>query len=270
VGICYPHAMERNEVSVGYDAVYDATPRSPTLRRLWSELAAETDYPEAFLHISFVTLAELQRIANALNLLPSKTVVDLGCGRGGPALWVARETGAQLIGVDFSPAAVVQAATRAAVLGLTDQTRFVVGTFDHTGLESHSADAAMSEDALQYAPNKRAALVEAARILRPGARLVFTAFELDPDRAAGLPVIGADPADDYRPLLEEAGFTIDTYEDVLGWPEPMTRTYQALLNARDTLIEEMGAPAATALFMELTVTLQQQPYRRRIRAHATR
>jgi len=172
--------------------------------------------------------------------------------------------------VDFSPVAVAQAAIRATALGLADQARFVVGTFGHTGLESHSADAAMSEDALQYAPNKRAALVEAARILCPGARLVFTAFEFDPERAADLPVIGADPVDDYRPLLEEAGFTVDSYEEVPGWPEPMTRTYQALLNARDTLIEEMGAPAATALFMELTITLQRQPYRRRIRVHATR
>jgi SAM-dependent methyltransferase len=262
--------MERNEVSVGYDAVYDAIPRSPTLRRLWSELAAGTDYPEAFMHISFVTLAELRDLATALHLFPRKTVVDLGCGRGGPALWVARETGAQLIGVDFSPVAVAQAAARAATLGLSDQTRFVVGTFDHTGLESHSADAGMSEDALQYAPNKRAAIVEAARILRPGARFVFTAFELDPDHAAGLPVIGTDPVDNYRPLLEDAGFSVDSYEEVPGWPEPMTRTYQALLNARDTLIEEMGARAATALFMELTLTLQRRPYRRRIRAHATR
>ena len=48
-----------------------------------------------------------------------------------------------------------------------------------------AADGAISVDALQYAPDKRARLKEAARILRPGGRLVFTAFEVEPQRVEG-------------------------------------------------------------------------------------
>lgn len=74
----------------------------------------------------------------------------------------------------------------------------------------------MSEDAVQYAPDKTAAVREAARILRPGGRFVFTAFELEPEHVKGLPVIGEDPVDDYRPLLSAAGFNIETWEEVPG------------------------------------------------------
>ena len=265
-----PNLQDPNILSVGYNAVHGATPDSPTLRRLWHEHAEGPDFPEEFGHISFVTLPQLRRMAAELRLDPGATLVDLGCGRGGPALWMARETGARLVGVDFSAVAIEQAKVRAAELGMAGQAQFVVGTFADTGLEANVADGAMSEDALQYVPDKRAAVAEAARILRPGSRLVFTAFELDPSRAAGLPVFGVDPVENYCPLLTDGGFIIEAYEEVPGWPEPVTTTYSALLNASGALTQEMGQPAAAALFTELSMTLQQQPYRRRVLAVARR
>ncbi|OGO50938.1 MAG: hypothetical protein A2148_02250 [Chloroflexi bacterium RBG_16_68_14] len=262
--------MEQDLVSAGYDAVYAAAGKSPTLRRLWHEHAEGPDFPEEFGHISFTTLRELQRVAAELRLRPADTLVDLGCGMAGPALWVARETGARLIGVDVSRVAVEQASARAVKLGLAEQARFVVGSFADSGLEAGSADGAMSEDALQYVPDKRAAMAEVARILRPGGRLVFTAYELDPDRAAGLPVLGADPVEDYRPLLEQAGFSVDVYDEAPGWPEPMTTTYSSLLAAKEPLTQEMGEAAVGALFMELSLTLERRPYRRRVLVAAAR
>jgi len=265
-----PNLQDPNIISTGYNAVHGATPDSPTLRRLWHEHAEGPDFPEEFGHISFVTLPQLRRMAAELRLGPGATLVDLGCGRGGPALWMARETGARLVGVDFSAVAIEQAKARAADLGMAGKAQFVVGTFADTGLEANVADGAMSEDALQYVPDKRAAVAEAARILRPGGRLVFTAFELDAGRTAGLPVFGVDPVEDYRPLLMDGGFTVEAYEEAPGWPEPVTTTYSALLNASGALTQEMGQPAAAALFTELSMTLQQQPYRRRVLVVARR
>lgn len=261
--------MEQDLVSAGYDAVYGSLPNSPTLRRLWHEHAERLEYPEEFGHIGFTTLAELRRIAGELRLGPGDTLADLGCGMAGPALWVARETGARLIGIDVSPVAVKEASARAEEFGLAGQANFVVGSFADSGLETDWADGAMSEDALQYAPDKQAALSEAARILRPGGRLVFTAFELDPERAANLPFLGADPVDDYRPALVKAGFSVEVYEEVPGWPEPMTATYSAVLKAREALTREMGEPAVGALFVEMSMTLEQRPYRRRVLVAAT-
>jgi SAM-dependent methyltransferase len=260
----------RSIVSAGYDAVYASTAKSPTLRQLWHEHAEGSDFPEEFGHISFTTLPELERVVAELRLRPGDTFVDLGCGMGGPGLWVARVTGGRLIGVDLSSVAVEQASARAVKLGLASQAHFLVGSFADTGLETGSADGVMSEDALQYAPDKEAAMVEAARILRPGGRLVCCAYELSPERAANMPVLGLDPVEDYRPVLAKAGFRVESYEEVPGWPEPMTTTYSAVLNAREAITREMGKAAVAALFMEMSMTIQQQPYRRRVLVAATR
>ena len=262
--------MTDDILKAGYDAVHEAMPGSPTLRALWREHAAGSDFPDEFYHISFVTLAQLRWMTGELQAGPGSTIADVGCGTGGPALWIARATGASVVGVDFSSAAVAQATARASQLGLSDRAWFLSGTFDQTGLETASVDAIASEDALQYTPDKRAAFAEFARILRPGGRLAFTAFELDPERARGLPVLGVDPAPDYRPLLEGAGFAVDSYEGVPGWSETLRNAYQALLDARPVLAQEMGEPATAALCAELAVTLQAQPYRGRAQASATR
>ncbi len=262
--------MEQDLVAGGYDAVYAAVPNSPTLRRIWHELAEGADFPEEFSHISFTTLPELKRIASELHVNPGDTLVDLGCGMAGPGLWMARATQAHLIGVDVSQVATGHAAARAAQLGLGEQARFVVGSYADTGIEAGMADGAMSEDALQYGPSKEATMAEVARILRPGGRFVFTAYELDPERAVGLPILGADIVDDYRPALEKAGFGVTIYEQVSGWPEPMTATYSAVVEAKDALTQEMGERATNALLLEMALTLENKPYRRRVLAAATK
>ncbi len=262
--------MDPDLIAGGYDAVYTAVPNSPTLRRIWHDLAEGDDFPEEFGHISFTTLAELKRMASELRLSPGDTLVDLGCGMAGPALWMARETQAHLIGIDASRVATEQATARAAALGLNNQVRFVVGSYADTGIKAGTADGAMSEDALQYAPSKQATMAEVARILRPGGRFVFTVYEVESDRAAGLPILGVDMVDDYRPVLEKAGFAVTSYEEVSGWPEPMTATYSAIVAARDALTQEMGEAATNVLLLEMELTLEHRPYRRRVLVAATR
>jgi SAM-dependent methyltransferase len=257
-------------VAAGYDAVYAGAARSPTLARIWRQAASGDDYPAEFGNISFVTRAELARIADQSGLARGDHLVDLACGAGGPGLWVARQQGARLTGVDLSAAGVEAAGERARAVGLADRATFRVGSFAATGLGSGSADGAMTVDALQYAPGKAAALAEVARILRPGGRFVFTAFEVDPERVAGAPVLGDDPVADYRPGLEAAGFTVESYDETPGWWPTMQAAYRAVLDAADALGQEMGPVAVAALAMEMTSTLELEPYRRRVLAVATR
>jgi ubiquinone/menaquinone biosynthesis C-methylase UbiE len=248
----------------GYDAVYAAISNSATFSRIWGQHALGDDYPTDFAHISFLILDELRAIRQRLALREGAVLVDLACGAAGPGLWVAKAAGVTLVGVDPSAVGLTHARARAGSVGVANTARFTHGTFAATGLANAAADGAMSVDALQYAPDKRAGLQEAARILRPGGRFVFTAFEVAPQRVEGLPVLGVDPVADYGPLLEEAGFAVESYEETGGWAERVHATFKAVVEAMPVLMSEMGAPAASALGLEAALTLQYRPYRRRV------
>ena len=254
----------------GYDAVYDTLPRGATFNRLWRQHAYGGDFPEAFAHIGFLTLAEAGRLVDLLHVPADGLLVDLACGTGGPGLWVADRTGASLVGVDPSAAGLTAARARAAAVGLGQRATFVEGTFEHTGLDDGVAAAVMTIEAFQYAPDKAAALAEMSRILAPGGRMAIVAFEVDPARIAGVPVLGVDPVADYRPLLEQAGLTVAAYEETPGWRDRVLSVFGALVDAADALVAEMGERAAAGVLAEAMLTVQLQPYPRRVLAVARR
>jgi SAM-dependent methyltransferase len=262
-------ADEDDLIASGYDAFYAAWGRSPTLRRIWREYVTGPDYPEEFAHISFLPLAQLRALADGLNLVADQLLVDLACGAGGPGLWIAQQSGARLAGRDLSAVAVDRATERAVALGMEHRAEFAQGTFEQTGIASNSADAVMTVDALQYAPDKTKAIVEAARILRPRGRLAFVAFELDEERIASLPV-WADPVGDYRPLLTDAGFETLRYDQIPQWQEHVNAGFGAVVAERAALEAELGEAAAAATLLEASITLEVQPYCGHVLAVAVR
>jgi SAM-dependent methyltransferase len=101
-----PAASPSGPTAADFDEAFSAAAASPGIRRVW-ELAAP-DLPPQIEPFSFVSVGLLRRVTQALGLSPGQTLVDLGCGRGGPGLWLAREADVSLVGVDFSPVAVAE------------------------------------------------------------------------------------------------------------------------------------------------------------------
>jgi SAM-dependent methyltransferase len=127
----------------------------------------------------------------------------------------------------------------------------------------------MSVDALQYAPDKTEAPLEAARILRPGGRFAFITFELDAEHVAGLPVWN-DPADGYRPILEATGFETLSYDQIPQWREHVTAGFSAVVAEQQQLERELGQVAAAGAVAEASITLGLQPYCGHVLAVSTR
>ncbi len=152
---------------------------------------------------------------------------------------------------------------------MSERATFTQGTFEATGLESASADATMSVDALQYVPDKSKSLAEVARVLRQGGHFAFVAFELDPERVAGLG-LWDDAVPDYRPLLESAGFEVGRYGQIPNWAERVTAGFGAVLQQQNMLEAELGEAAAAALLIEAAVTTEIRPYCGHVLAVATR
>jgi SAM-dependent methyltransferase len=224
--------------------LFAAVPHSPTLRNIW-RLVYGLDYPDEADPFSFVTLTDLHRIAEELEVGRGQSIVDLACGRGGPGLWIARETGASLVGVDFSEVAVAQAQQRARQLGLSEQARFLVGNAAATGLPNSSLDAVMSVDSFWLFPDKAGVASEVGRILRPGGRFVFTTWDFD-DTPLGWPP----QVPHHGDLLREAGFLLKTYEETPDWLRRQVAVYDGILTAQPELVAELGEPAASDMIAE--------------------
>jgi SAM-dependent methyltransferase len=213
-------------------------PASAVRARIWRQVYGP-EYPSWADPFSYVSVTELRRFAQELQPARGQCLVDVGCGRGGPGLWVAAVTGARLIGIDVDGGALAAARHRAGQAQMTSQARFRTGSFSGTGLPDASAQAVMSIDALLFAADKRAAAAELARILAPGGRLVLTSWDYH-SQPAGRPAQVAD----HRPLLDEAGFDVLGYEETQDWRGRQQQTGQALLAAAGELAAESGGQAA--------------------------
>jgi ubiquinone/menaquinone biosynthesis C-methylase UbiE len=228
-----------------------AGPVSAVRARIWQQVYGP-EYPSWADPFSYVSVTELRRFARELHAARGQCLVDVGCGRGGPGLWVATVTGARLTGIDLDEAALAAARHRADRAGIAGRASFRQGSFSDTGLPDCSAQAVMSVDALLFAPGKRAAAAELARILVPGGRLVLTSWDYH-SQPAGRPAQVAD----HRPLLERAGFDVIGYEETEAWRDRQERTGQALLAAAEELAAESGDQAAQrrASIAEMNATL---------------
>jgi ubiquinone/menaquinone biosynthesis C-methylase UbiE len=211
-----------------FDSEFATVGGSPGLRRVWR--TACPDLPPEIEPYSFVSVTLLGHLADALALSPGQTLVDLGCGRGGPGLWLAQSPGASLIGVDFSAVAVQQAADRAALFELADRARFVVGDLAATGLPDATADAVVSIDALHFAADPTAAAREALRLIRPGGRLALTNWQ---PRTPADPQLPGRMQIDWAQTLHSAGFAEVQVESRPAWHGLFTRVFQVALELGD-------------------------------------
>lgn len=108
--------------------------------------------------------------AALLALLPPEwTVADLGCGTGALAAQLAPLVQA-IIGVDQSPAMLKAARKRTEGLTNVELRR---GELEAIPIADHAIDAALLVLVLAYVAQPEAVLREAARILRPGGRVVI-------------------------------------------------------------------------------------------------
>jgi SAM-dependent methyltransferase len=153
----------------------------------------------------------------------------------GPGLWVAGVVGQPLVGIDIAEAALVRARALAGRLGV--EADFRTGSLEETGLADASIGAVLTFDAFLFTPDKQAALLELARVLRPGGWLVMTSWDYHAQ-----PVNRPPQVDDHRPLAEAAGLEVLAYEDTDHWYHRGVVFAEFLLDRADDLAREAAAP----------------------------
>src|SRR6266446_2217246 len=124
---------------------------------------------------SWLTSDEQDRFLEWLELSPGKTLLDVACGAGGPALRIAATTGCSVVGIDVHEQAVTTARSLAAQRGLVERAEF--RSTDATGplpFSDASFDAITCIDAINHFPDRLRVIAEWARLLKVGGRLLFT------------------------------------------------------------------------------------------------
>ncbi|MCW2542426.1 MAG: Sterol 24-C-methyltransferase [Frankiales bacterium] len=105
---------------------------------------------------------------------PGMRVLDVGSGVGGPALNIARHSGAHVTGVDLTAKRIDIARVRTEDAELSHRVDFVLGNMMELPFPDNSFDGAYSFEALCYASDKRLAYSEIGRVLKPGSPFVGT------------------------------------------------------------------------------------------------
>lgn len=170
-------------------------------------------------------------------------LLDLGCGRGGPAIHLSTERGFDVTGVDLVPYNVATAVENAARAGVA--AAFLVGDATALPFRADAFDVCVALDSLVYVPETTAAFAEVARVVRDGglvaaSDLVARAALRPSGRAAvdafadawDMPSI--EPIDRYRRHVADAGLAIEAVRDVtpnsIGRFRKWTRLYLALVD----------------------------------------
>lgn len=165
-------------------------------------------------------LALTERLGTLLKLQPGRRVLDVASGKGASAIHIAHRLGCEVVGVDYSARSVEDAIVASVNAGVSDRVRFKRGDAESLPFGDAEFDAVICECAYCTFPNKRAAALEFARVLKPGGRVGLS----DLTRAGPLPpelegllawvacLADAQPIDEYAAYLQSASFTIECVE----------------------------------------------------------
>ena len=132
---------------------------------------------------SWTTAEEYDRFADWLELSAASHVLEIASGSGGPAIHLARLTGARVTGLDANEHGVATSNDAAAGSDQAGRVAFRLGDATQPlPFDDASFDALMCIDSMNHFPNRLDVFREWRRVLRPGGRALFT----DPVAITGL------------------------------------------------------------------------------------
>ncbi len=188
-------------------------------RRIWGEHVHHGYWRTGRESAAEAAEALVRLVAERLAPEPGQRWVDIGCGYGATAGWLAEQHGLEVTGFTLSQA---QAAVGASRPGFT----CLVRDWLDNGLPDAAFDRAYAIESSEHMVDKARFFTEAGRVLKPGGRFVVCAWLegegatprqvrhlLEPIcREGRLPSMGSRP--DYEALAASAGFQLLGYDDI--------------------------------------------------------
>ena len=156
-------------------------------------------------------------------LQPGESVVDLGSGSGMDVFYAALKVGktGEVIGIDMTKEQLEKSEKLKEEVGF-NQVIFRNSYIEEIPVVSNSIDAVISNGVINLSSEKRKVFQEAARVLKPGGRLVLsdivTSIKLPENITCNATlwaacIGGAMQVDEYKNLIKEAGFEVVNVKD---------------------------------------------------------
>jgi cyclopropane fatty-acyl-phospholipid synthase-like methyltransferase len=141
---------------------------------LYAAIRAEA-FGDEIGQFSWLTADEYRQFFEWLDLDATSHVLEVASGSGGPALFMASETGCRVTGLDIHEAGVTAATALARERGLDERAHFVCSDArDPLPFDDGSFDALTCIDSFNHVYEREQVLLEWHRVLRPRARMLFT------------------------------------------------------------------------------------------------
>lgn len=167
-----------------------------------------------------------RRLGELLELRAGMRVLDVASGKGESAIFLARQFGCEVVGVDFGAGNVEEATRRAEAAGLSDLVAFRQGDAECIPFSDAAFDCVVCECAFCTFPDKGAAAREFARVLRRPGRIGLSDLtrngaipsELEGVLAWVACIADARPVNEYTAHLDNAGFhgmKVEDHDDAL-------------------------------------------------------
>jgi SAM-dependent methyltransferase len=127
-------------------------------------------------------------LADRLPVAPGAFLVDIGCGLGGPARYMAKRFGCRVMGADLTERFVAAGNRLSELLGMRPQVELQAGDALALPYADGTFDAGYSQHVTMNIRDRRRFWAEAARVLKPGAAFALTEHGLGSGVAPHFPV----------------------------------------------------------------------------------
>lgn len=160
-------------------------------------------------------------LADRLPIEPEQHILDIGCGLGGPARYIARRFQCRVSGIDITPPFVEAANKLTALLRMEAQVHIALGDGQALPYPDAGFDGAYTQHVTMNVADRRRFFGEAHRVMKPGAFFALTEHGLGPNGQPHHPLPWSEDGagawlvtpSQTRTLLEEAGFEAVAVED---------------------------------------------------------
>lgn len=201
-------------------------------------------------------LAATDELARGAQVSNGSRVADFCAGLGGTVRYLAHRYGANVTGIELTPARVAGAQELTKRVGLQETARVIEGNVLEVPLADASMDAVVSQEAFCHVPDLKKALVEAFRILRKDGRLALTDWianePLTADDAQlmwdGMAIQPLRSISDYCYLVESSGLKVLSATDLTDEWGPILKERLAMYQRLRDEARQAGTPTGHDAF----------------------